>query len=327
MNYFSTFTPWDFPVAQLDPHARILLSPTTYSTRHQYRFLPPAEVMIDSGAYHHGKRNAKRNRLRTLFDQLAIAEQFPRSRITIGHCDVLPRPDTDPRSSVHVTLINAEWFMQQPIQAGYARMTVAQARTPDEMYLVVTQLAQFAPDLIGLGGLAALHRRNRKLLPLMIEAAVEGAGDVPLHALGVTAQYVLDRLRSNGVFSCDSATAIWCAIYGSVIYARPYRRYRFISDKSTRPESPQITGYYSSLARPLPCVCPVCRENPEQLMGSDTRAKYARCIHNHYHSKLEIEGEGEWQAAYLSAEYQSVMTTLLSSTASSLSAASSPSLS
>ena len=324
MKYFSTFTPWDFPVAHLDPTARLLLSPTTYSPNFRYPFHSPAEVMIDSGAYHHGKRNAKRSRMRTLLDQLTIAEQFRHSRVTISHCDVIPRPDTDPRVSVHATLLNAEWFMQQPMPAPYARMTVAQARTPDEMYLVVTQLVQFSPNLIGLGGLAALHRRNRKLLPLMIEAATEGAGDVSVHALGVTAPYVLDCLRRNGVCSCDSATAIWCAIYGSVIYARPYRRYRFISDKSTRPESPQVTGYYSSLARPLPCVCPVCRDDPTQLMGSDTRAKYARCIHNHYHAKLDLEGEGEWQAAYLSAEYQSVMTTLLSSTTSSLSAATSP---
>ncbi|MDL2344404.1 hypothetical protein QOL99_09580 [Deinococcus sp. MIMF12] len=305
----------------MDPQARLLLSPTTYSSRAQYSSQPPYEVMIDSGAYHHGGRNVSRTRLRALHDQLTIAQQFPDSQVTIAHCDVLPRAAADSRSSIHATLINAEWFMAQPLPAGYARMTTAQARTPDEMYLVVTQLAQFGPDLIGIGGLANLHRTHRKLLPLMIEGAVEAAGDTPLHALGVTAQHVLDRLRANGVFSCDSATAIWCAVYGSVIYARPYRRYRFVGEKSSRPESPQVTGYYSSLTHPLPCCCPVCRDDPRQLMGSDMRGKYARCIHNHYHLKLEIEGEGEWQAAYSSAGYQSVITTLLSSTASSPNAA------
>ncbi|MCD0160879.1 MULTISPECIES: hypothetical protein [unclassified Deinococcus] len=317
MKYFCGYTPWDFPIAQLDPYAHMLVSPTTYSPTYRYDFHPPQEVMLDSGAFHHGRRNTHRHRLRTLHDQLKIAEQYPGSTVTLAHSDVLLRPEVDPRRSIHETLVNAEWFMRQDLPSGYRRMTVAQARTPDEMYLVVSQLAQFEPELIGIGGLANLHRTHRKLLPFMLEGAVEAAGDLPLHALGVTAQHILQRLRINNIYSCDSATAIWCAIYGSVVYARPYRRYRLISEKSSRPESPQETGYYSSLTRPLACTCPVCRTVPEELLGSDSRAKYARYIHNYYHIKLEIEGEGEWQAVYSSAEYQSVMTTFLSSRSSS----------
>lgn len=315
MRYFTATASWDFPLANLDPDAHVLFSPTTFPPVWTYPYRHPKTIILDSGAFHHNQRNPNRGRLRALTDQLRIAAQFPTSHVTLTHCDVMLRDPLTARAGIDETLRNAEWFMAQPIESSHMRMTVAQARAPEEMYLVVSQLTQFQPDSIGLGGLAHLHRSNRALLPLMIEAAVEAAGRIPLHALGVTAAHVIQRLKSNGVTSCDSATPIRNAIYGSLIYSHPYRRYRLISEKSTRPEHQQETGYYTAIPTPLPCPCPACRDDPDLLRDTGAWGKHARHVHNYYHVKLEIEGAGAWQEAYLSAEYPSVMQMLRSSTA------------
>lgn len=313
MKFFSAETPGDYPISTLDPDARLLLSPTTYPPTFAYPFPPPAAVMVDSGAFHHGHRNSRRGRLRTLVDQLRIADQFPQADVTLAHCDVLHREGMDHRLVIDETLRNAEWFMQQDLPARFHRLLVAQARDPDELYLVVSRLQEFGPEVIGIGGMVKYLRADRRVVPRMIEAAREAAGPIPLHAFGVTAPHLLERLRQMGIQRCDSATVIRNAVFGSVVYSRPYRRFRLVSEHSSRPEQRQKTTYYHALKNPLPCHCPVCREDPAQLQGSTPEAKYCRTIHNYYHVKLEVQGEGTWQAAYSSAEFQSVITTLRSS--------------
>ncbi|UBV45521.1 hypothetical protein LAJ19_21600 (plasmid) [Deinococcus taeanensis] len=314
MLFYTAESPNDFPVSELDPDAHILLSPTSFHPRHEYRFHHPNSVLIDSGAYVHGAALTPRGRFRTLVEQIRIAEQFPDAQVTLTHCDVLARDTLDPRSVIDETLRNAEWFMaQRDLQPHWKRMLVAQARDPDEYYLVVSELRALAPDLIALGGLTRFVRQDRKFIPVMIEAASEGAGDLPLHALGITAAHVLQHLKGLGIAQCDSATAVWAAVYGNLVYSRPYRRYRLASRHSNQPEARQETSFAKTINQPLACECPVCRTDAQILTGASVRAKYARFIHNYYHLKIEVQGGGPWQEAYSSAEYQSVLTTYLSS--------------
>lgn len=308
----------DFPIAELDREASVLWSPTSFHPQYQYPFRLPERVVIDSGAYVHGTSKTHRGRFRTLMEQLRIAEQVPKASVTITHCDVLMREQQEARSAVDTTLRNAEWFMAQDVVPSHLqRMLVAQARDPDEVYLVVSQLQDLGPDLIALGGLAKFVRNGRTLLPQMIEAAVEGARETPIHILGITASHLLERLDRLGIQQCDSATAAWAAVYGNVLYSRPYRRYRLASQHSNQPQARQESSFARTITAPLPCPCPVCQAEQDHLAGITVRAKFLRFIHNYYHLKLEVQGEGPWQEAYLLAEYQSVITTLLSSRKSS----------
>lgn len=313
MRFYSVETPGDFPVSELDPDASILFSPTTFAPNYRYPYKSPKRILIDSGAYHHGHRNTRRGRHRTLYEQLNIAAQFPQSDVLLAHCDVFFREGMDHRSAVDETLRNAEWLMQQEVPKDVQRMLVAQGRDPDELYLAVTELKALSPNVIGLGGLGRYLQTNRRMVPILLEAAVEAAGDVPVHTLGLTAPHLQERMKQMGISQCDSASAMWYAVYGSVLYSQPYRRFRLKSQRSSHPEVPQSTTFYRTIERPLPCSCPVCQDDPTALLGTTPAAKLCRFIHNYFHIKLDIEGEGTWQEAYLSAEFQSVITILRSS--------------
>lgn len=312
MQFYTAESPNDFPISELDPEAQVLLSPTTFHPQYQYPFRPPHAVLIDSGAYVHGTSKSRRGRFRTLVEQVRIAEQFQDADVTITHCDVLHRDHLDQRVTIDETLRNAAWFMaQNDWQGHWKRMLVAQARDPDEYFLVVSLLRDFEPDLIGLGGLTRFVKSDERLVTAMVEAAVEGAEHIPLHLLGITSPRLLGQFERLNIRQCDSATAVWAAIYGNVLYSRPYRRYRLASTHSNQPEVRQDSTFAKTIAQPLSCECPVCRTDPQMLMGTTLQAKFSRFVHNYYHLKIEVQGGGLWQEAFLSAEYQSVITTYL----------------
>lgn len=304
MEYFIAVTSHELPFSEVTHDCSLLVSPTNFSPDFHFAGSRPLGALyVDSGAYHYNTRRIAKDQHQALEGQLRLMDRFPEAgRVAFFHCDVLPREGISPGESVELTLANAIQFSRMTVDPAIEKVGVAQARTPDEMYFVVRFLIDLGYGRVGLGGLANLHRKKASLLKQMIEAAVEAASNTPLHALGVTGANVLELFRRNNIASCDSATPIWSAIYGSLLYSAPLRRYRLASSKSERPGIQPDTGYYRQLQRPLPCRCPVCQHDPGLLTGTEPIHKHYRTIHNYLHLRAEIEGEDAWQKTSLSAD-------------------------
>ena len=306
MDYFIALTPGDLPLADVAERSCVLASPAHFPLgrasifgRRRLRAL-----MLDSGAYHHNSSRRGRTQQEALDDQLRVVHRFPEAdQVFLVHCDVLPRLNISYASAVQQTLRNAEAFQRLEIDGAFERVAVAQGRSPDEMYLVVSALREMGYERVAIGGLANLYKGRHRAIGEYIEAACEAADTTPVHVLGVTAPKALFYMRRSGVVSCDSASPIWAAVHGLLLYSRPFRRFRLSSRRSLRAESDVDTGFHSMIERPLPCQCPVCQRDPELLTGTDTRGKHFRTIHNYLHLRAEVEGAHIWRQVSLSADY------------------------
>jgi tRNA-guanine family transglycosylase len=110
----------------------------------------------------------------------------------------------------------------------------------------------------------------------------------PLHLFGITWPFNHDNLFWE-VDSFDSSAPAKLAFYGTVLYGPPLRRY-VIKPTALQRFHDKCFTFRESLSEPLPCNCPICKQNPEYLfLKNDSEAKKSRVIHNYFQIKWEME--------------------------------------
>jgi len=98
---------------------------------------------------------------------------------------------------------------------------------------------------------------------------------------------VLAKLASLGVESADSSAPAHEAWRGGLFYSTPFRRYKVPSPHFA--EWRRSYGFAEILTDPLPCDCPVCRDDSRRLLQPNGKAFIRlRATHNCYHLDREL---------------------------------------
>jgi 7-cyano-7-deazaguanine tRNA-ribosyltransferase len=296
MKYFVSWTHSDPVYQQYLPGVRVLVSPPNVSQTWRATAWPcsPDALIIDSGAFQHqraGRAPAPAEVLRQQL-QLLAGLDVPTA---ICHLDVLmigARGPDEAASRSARSLAQAQWLMRHieahALQTHIEPIGVIQGHSVEHIFYVAQALAAMGYRRFALGSLAKKVAGARDEVLRRVEAALEAVG-TRLHILGVSSVTVLETLARMGIESADSGAPMKEAIGGGLIYSAPYRRFKLPSAHFR--EWQRSYGFAEIIERPLPCDCPVCREDPESLMEPrGKRFVNLRAIHNYHHLRRAIEG-------------------------------------
>ncbi|MFV9504012.1 MAG: hypothetical protein AB4911_05535 [Oscillochloridaceae bacterium umkhey_bin13] len=215
--------------------------------------------------------------------------------VAFCHLDVLMLGATHPaeveRCSVR-SLRQAHWLIeyveQQRVRPWVEPIGVIQGQSVEHVFYVAQMLAAMGYTRFALGSMAVKVASARDYVLRRVEAALEAVG-TRLHILGVSSVAVLQSLARLGVESVDSGTPIKEAAAGGLLYSEPFRRFKLPSAHFR--EWSRSYGFAEIIEAPLPCTCPVCRDDPMQIMEPrGKRFVNLRAIHNYYHLRRAIEG-------------------------------------
>lgn len=249
----------------------------------------PAKIMLDSGAYSLiNNPHKKLNPVAIFEQQLRIAEGSTIPTI-LCHLDVPLLPGLDDTLEIYHhlerTILNAHQFMEHYRSAhlppNFKSLGVIQGNNYDTISFCARELQRIRFDQLGIGSLAALYD-TRSILE-RVGYAIHCVGS-NLHVFGVSAPETVAQLRSMGIRSFDSSTPMKTAMYNTVLYSHPLRRYGLPGSAVQR--------NLTCLDKPLPCDCPICTKDPTLIMGvGSKKANNMRAIHNYYHWRKELLDE------------------------------------
>ncbi|NTU83273.1 MAG: hypothetical protein HGA45_28535 [Chloroflexales bacterium] len=295
MKYFVSWTHSD-PIYQRSfDDVRILVSPPNVSQAWQVGRWPsaPAELIIDSGAFQYHRAGRSPSPEAVLSQQLHIAAGFGFS-LGICHLDILTAGVRDPVEAVRHSAQNlsqARWLIERgsaDLPENAEPIGVIQGRDAEQIFYVAQALAEMGYRRFALGSLAGKVASSRDEVLRRTEAALEAVGP-RLHMLGVSSVPVLEALAHLGVESADSGAPIKEAARGGIFYSEPFRRYKLPSAHFR--EWQRSYSFAAVIESPLPCACPVCQDDPTQIMNPNGKAAInLRALHNYYHLRRDIEG-------------------------------------
>lgn len=296
MKYFVSWTHSDPIYQRYLPTARVLVSPPNVSQSWRARDWspPPAELIVDSGAFQHHRAGRAPAPEEALAHQLRIVGGLD-IPTAICHLDVLMvgarSPDEATRRAAQ-SLAQANWLIRQIETRGLRRIVepvgVIQGQSVEQVFYVAQALADMGYTRFALGSLAARVAGARDYVLRRVEAALEAVGP-RLHILGVSSVAIIAALGHLGVESADSGTPIKEAARGGLLYSEPFRRFKLPSAHFH--EWRRSYSLAEIIEAPLPCDCPVCTEDPGQIMEPrGKRFVNLRAIHNYYHLRRAIEG-------------------------------------
>lgn len=295
MRYYVAWTYGDPVYQQYLPDAHVLVGPPNVNLAWSATTwpLPPAALMIDSGAYQYHKAGRTPAPSWVFERQLQMAAQLT---IPVRFCHLdMPmlgiRNLAELERRVALNLNHAKWLIDytqsHPPPPNVQLVGVIQGYSIETIYTVAQVLADMGYTAFALGSLAAMVASNRDELVRRVETALEAIGPA-LHVLGVSSAAVLTRLARLGVQSADSGAPAHEAWRGGLFYSQPFRRYKIPSPHFK--EWQRSYSFAEVLNEPLPCDCPVCREDSVRLF--QPRGKpfiRLRAIHNYYHLIRELE--------------------------------------
>lgn len=294
MDYYISWTHSDPIYQQQLTNIRTLVSPPNVSQSWTIRDWPalPAALIVDSGAFQHYRTGRSPTPQAALSRQLQIIADLP---LPAGICH-LDAPLIGTRNLAELerrtteTLSNARWLMQHSITYGLPPnvqpIGVIQGYSVERVYVVAQALADMGYTAFAVGSLAALVANDQAEVLRRVEAALEAVG-TNIHILGVSSFAIVAELARLGVQSADSGAPMHEAWRGGIIYSQPLRRYKIPSAHFQ--EWRRSYTFAEILERPLPCECPVCREDSARLM--QPRGKpfvNLRALHNCYHLMREL---------------------------------------
>ncbi len=292
MQYFISWTHSDPVYHNTIPGIGVLVSHPNVNRAwsvDDWPLLPP-KLILDSGAYQYTRQKRTAEPAAILKRQLAMlgAADLP---ARICHLDV---PMMGTRSLVELdrriiqNLSNAQWLIdQRPHIPDHVQMVgVIQGYSVERIFLVAQVLADMGYTHFALGSLAGMVASSRDELLRRVEAALEAVG-TNIHVLGVSSVAVMGELARMGIHSADSGTPMHEAWRGGILYSRPLRRYKIASPHFQ--EWRRSYGFAELLDAPLPCDCPVCREDSSQIIQPQGK-QYVnlRALHNCYHLAREL---------------------------------------
>jgi 7-cyano-7-deazaguanine tRNA-ribosyltransferase len=252
----------------------------------------PSRLLLDSGAFQDYKGGHARDPAAVLARQLAMiaGEAIPTG---ICHLDAPllgTRDLAELDRRVTCSLARAQWLIDHTARAGLPShvrsIGVIQGHTVERVYFVGRTLADMGYEHFALGSLAPLSASQPAEVLRRVEAALEAVGP-DLHILGVSAIGLLPELARLGVRSVDSGAPMHEAVRGGIYYSRPFRRYKLASPHFREWE--RTYKFAAVLTEPLPCDCPVCREDSSRILEPQGKPFVnLRALHNCYHLAREF---------------------------------------
>ena len=294
MDYYISWTHSDPIYQQHLPGSRVLVSPPSVNLSWTVNRWPiaPHSLLVDSGAFQHYRTGRKIMPEQVLRRQVALVDNTP---VPVGlcHLDVpmMGAHNLDELNlRMHQSLLNARWLIEQAIHyplPEHARLIgVIQGYSRESIYNSALALAEMGYTNFALGSLARMVASSRNELVSRVEAALEAVGP-RIHVLGVSSVAVLPELARLGIESTDSGAPIHEAWRGGIFYSRPFRRFKLASPRMR--EWSRTYSFAEILDAPLPCDCPVCREDSTRLMHPQGKIYInLRALHNTYHLAREI---------------------------------------
>lgn len=280
-----------------DPECALLVSITSVArdwTIHQLPVLPQ-KLLIDSGGYRFAI--APREALspaQVLQRQMTLLNGAPIPTIICARdYPILDKSLTSAEKDQSITQTIAYAYElksllhRQGIADQITPMAVVQGYDTDSLVYCAQELKSIGFPLYGLGSLAEL--RQHHLIMERIRTVAEVIGADRLHIFGVSVVQTVQALQKMGIHSIDSSRPAKAAAYNEILYSHPYRRYGILEPSPT-PMKGRFP-IHRRLTQPLPCVCPVCKVDPEQIMIVGKRANIrSRALHNYYHLKQVFLG-------------------------------------
>jgi len=255
---------------------------------------PPKYLMIDSGGYSMSRMGNDviapkfviRNQLSLLGDSdvptIICPLDFPivDNDLSQAQKDVL----------ITETIANAYELKNlmeiERVTPNVSPMGIIQGDNSDALQYCARELLNIGFPIYGIGSLANLY--DHKSIIKRIQAVIAVIPPRKLHIFGVSAIDTVQFMKKIGIASFDSATPIKSAIYNELIYSDPFRRYLVRAPK--RASKNYIPSKNRVLYKPIPCDCPVCREDPTIIFGvGSSKFTKKRAIHNYYHLKEEFQ--------------------------------------
>ncbi len=295
MKYFISWTHSDPVYQRYFTDVRTLISPPNVSlTWHVGRWpSAPTELIVDSGAFQYHRAGRSPSPEVVLNRQIQLAAGL-NTVVGICHLDVLNAGVHDPADALQrltQNLTQARWLIEQGsnvLPENIEVIGVIQGKDVEQIFYVAQALAAMGYQRFALGSLAGKVANARDEVLRRTEAALEAVGS-RIHMLGVSSVPVLEALARLGIESADSGAPIKDAARGGIFYSEPFRRYKLPSPHFR--EWQRSYSFAEVLESPLPCACPVCHDDPNQLLNPHGKlAVNLRALHNYYHLRRDIEG-------------------------------------
>ncbi len=295
MKYFISWTHSDPVYQHYFADVRTLVSPPNVSLAWQVSRWPvaPTELIVDSGAFQYHRAGRSPSPETVLARQVQLATGLV-TVVGICHLDMMVagvRDHADAAQRSTQNLAQARWLIEQGsagLPENMEPIGVIQGRNAEQIFYVAQALAAMGYQRFALGSLAGKVASSRDEVLRRTEAALEAVGS-RIHMLGVSSVPVLEALTRLGIESADSGAPIKEAARGGIFYSEPFRRYKLPSAHFR--EWQRNYSFAEVLESPLPCACPVCQDDPHQLMNPHGKvAVNLRALHNFYHLRRDIEG-------------------------------------
>lgn len=282
LNFYVGWSHSDAFFSNYFPDCPILISAVPDNRGAIKRFInKPKKLILDCGSVFYVKRRS-RPPLRDIFNiQMSLLEDSgPETEVTLVHFDepMLNKTTLSERyMAMERTLFNAyeylNLFTMSNLQYKVQPMGVIQGYDQASIEFSAYELMKMGYKKFGIGSLLAKHH-SRQVEMILYASRIVGPSN--LHVFGVTGVPQMHAMVNIGVSSFDSTRPTMAAAFFQVFYSRPFRTF-FIPESRAKITSPRLSN-------PLPCECPVCRENANDIfIPSPREYMKLRSIHNYYH--------------------------------------------
>lgn len=170
---------------------------------------------------------------------------------------------------------------REGIPSNVTPLGVIQGYDIDSLVYCAQELLAIGFPLYGIGSMAEL--RQHQLIMERVSAVGDVVGVEKLHIFGVSVIQTVQAFQKIGIHSIDSARPAKAAAYNEILYSNPYRRFGILEPHSAKKKR---FPRHRRLSKPLPCDCPVCREDARQILVTGRRENIrSRALHNYHHLK------------------------------------------
>ena len=294
MKYFVSWTRRDPVFQEYDPHCNVLISPANVQLNwsiEKWATLPN-ELFIDSGAFSY--RNGALPSCQEVLDrQLYMSKNWPSNlKLYFSHPDLLIPLNTNYKERneiINLSIERAKPYIEIVSKSNIPIIPIGVIHGFDDESILSTyyELLEVGYRYFALGSIGVRLSRYRDLCIRIITAAINY--DIkPLHLFGIT--WPLKKVNlPNTIESFDSSVPAKLGFFGTVLYGSPLKRYVIAPDARQKYHDKSFS-FRKSIPEPLPCKCPICRNDPAKLVSKyNTESNQNRAIHNYFQIKWEIE--------------------------------------
>ncbi len=292
MDFFVSWYPGDPYYSLHDDDCSLLVSITSVARGWTIKQFPrlPKRLLIDSGGYRFAMApHEALSPTQVLQRQLALLDNTPIPTIVCARdYPILDKSLNSKQKDQSITQTIAFAYelknlLEQIFVPDYITpMAIVQGDNVDALAYCAQELQTIGFPLYGLGSLAELRQHN--LIMERIQIVADIVTPEKLHIFGISGIKTVCALRKMGIHSIDSSRPAKAAAYNEILYSNPYRRFGILESADV-PVRGRIS-HHKRLQTPLPCDCPACRDDPEQIIIVGKRANIrSRALHNYYHLK------------------------------------------